>query len=102
MDRWGPRRWHWLKTAFPPTPRLDCWLCWVLAGALCVGGWAVNYLPFFLMDKTLFLYHYLPALTFQILLLPVVLQHVGDYLCRYGPRGHASRRSRESPVAVSV
>ncbi|XP_036095370.1 protein O-mannosyl-transferase 1 isoform X3 [Rousettus aegyptiacus] len=60
----------------------DCWLRWVLAGALCVGGWAVNYLPFFLMDKTLFLYHYLPALTFQILLLPVVLQHVGDYLCR--------------------
>ncbi|XP_023392326.1 protein O-mannosyl-transferase 1 [Pteropus vampyrus] len=60
----------------------DCWLRWVLAGALCVGGWAVNYLPFFLMDKTLFLYHYLPALTFQILLLPVVLQHISDHLCR--------------------
>lgn len=74
----------------------------MLAGALCVGGWAVNYLPFFLMDKTLFLYHYLPALTFQILLLPVVLQHVGDRLCRYGPRGHASQGSRESPVTVLV
>ncbi|XP_024907015.1 protein O-mannosyl-transferase 1 [Pteropus alecto] len=60
----------------------DCWLRWVLAGALCVGGWAVNYLPFFLMDKTVFLYHYLPALTFQILLLPVVLQHISDHLCR--------------------
>lgn len=60
----------------------DCWLRWVLAGALCAGGWAVNYLPFFLMEKTLFLYHYLPALTFQILLLPVVLQHVADHLCR--------------------
>lgn len=54
----------------------------MLAGALCAGGWAVNYLPFFLMDKTLFLYHYLPALTFQILLLPVVLEHVCEHLCR--------------------
>ncbi|XP_023400585.1 protein O-mannosyl-transferase 1 isoform X2 [Loxodonta africana] len=60
----------------------DCWLRWVLAGALCCGGWAVNYLPFFMMEKTLFLYHYLPALTFQIILLPVVLQHVNDHLCR--------------------
>ncbi|XP_011933272.1 PREDICTED: protein O-mannosyl-transferase 1 isoform X7 [Cercocebus atys] len=65
----------------------DAWLRWVLAGALCAGGWAVNYLPFFLMEKTLFLYHYLPALTFQILLLPVVLQHISDHLCRYGGRG---------------
>lgn len=65
----------------PPPP--DSWLRWVLAGALCAGGWAVNYLPFFLMEKTLFLYHYLPALTFQILLLPVVLQHISDHLCRY-------------------
>ncbi|XP_023602503.1 protein O-mannosyl-transferase 1 isoform X3 [Myotis lucifugus] len=60
----------------------DSWLRWVLAGALCAGGWATNYLPFFLMEKTLFLYHYLPALTFQILLLPVVLQHIGEHLCR--------------------
>ncbi|XP_034520602.1 protein O-mannosyl-transferase 1 isoform X1 [Ailuropoda melanoleuca] len=63
----------------------DSWLRWVLAGALCAGGWAVNYLPFFVMEKTLFLYHYLPALTFQILLLPVVLQHVSDHLCRSPP-----------------
>ncbi|XP_024417995.2 protein O-mannosyl-transferase 1 isoform X2 [Desmodus rotundus] len=60
----------------------DAWLRWVLAGALCAGGWAVNYLPFFLTEKTLFLYHYLPALAFQILLLPVVLQRVGEHLCR--------------------
>ncbi|XP_006892500.1 PREDICTED: protein O-mannosyl-transferase 1 isoform X2 [Elephantulus edwardii] len=59
-----------------------CWLRWVLTGMLCCGGWALNYLPFFLMEKTLFLYHYLPALTFQIILLPVVLQHVNDHLCR--------------------
>ncbi|ELK37369.1 Protein O-mannosyl-transferase 1 [Myotis davidii] len=60
----------------------DSWLRWVLAGALCAGGWAANYFPFFLMEKQLFLYPYLPALTFQILLLPVVLQHIGEHLCR--------------------
>nr|XP_034968517.1 protein O-mannosyl-transferase 1 isoform X2 [Zootoca vivipara] len=61
----------------------EAWWQWVSAGGLCVGGWAMNYLPFFLMEKTLFLYHYLPALTFQILLIPVVLQHTSEYLCRY-------------------
>ncbi|XP_034968518.1 protein O-mannosyl-transferase 1 isoform X2 [Zootoca vivipara] len=60
----------------------EAWWQWVSAGGLCVGGWAMNYLPFFLMEKTLFLYHYLPALTFQILLIPVVLQHTSEYLCR--------------------
>ncbi|KAM6184051.1 protein O-mannosyl-transferase 1 isoform 1-T4 [Erethizon dorsatum] len=60
----------------------DVWLRWALAGTLCAGGWALNYLPFFLMEKTLFLYHYLPALAFQLLLLPLVLQHVSDHLCR--------------------
>uniref|UniRef100_A0A8B9F259 Protein O-mannosyl-transferase 1 n=1 Tax=Amazona collaria TaxID=241587 RepID=A0A8B9F259_9PSIT len=61
----------------------DAWQLWVSAGGICVGGWAVNYLPFFGMEKTLFLYHYLPALTFQILLIPIVLQHIRDHLCRY-------------------
>lgn len=57
----------------------------------------MNYVPFFMMEKTLFLYHYLPALTFQILLLPVVLEHISDHLCRYGalaatpPWGYGSR-----------
>uniref|UniRef100_A0A8D2J5L5 Protein O-mannosyl-transferase 1 n=1 Tax=Varanus komodoensis TaxID=61221 RepID=A0A8D2J5L5_VARKO len=60
----------------------EAWQQWVLAGGLCLGGWAVNYLPFFLMEKTLFLYHYLPAVTFQMLLVPVVLQHTSDHLCR--------------------
>jgi len=32
-------------------------------------GWALHYLPFFLMERQLFLHHYLPALYFSILLL---------------------------------
>jgi dolichyl-phosphate-mannose-protein mannosyltransferase len=31
-------------------------------------GWALHYLPFFLMQRQLFLHHYFPALYFTILL----------------------------------
>uniref|UniRef100_A0AAZ3REV9 dolichyl-phosphate-mannose--protein mannosyltransferase n=1 Tax=Oncorhynchus tshawytscha TaxID=74940 RepID=A0AAZ3REV9_ONCTS len=57
------------------------WCQLLQAGVVCAGGWAVNYLPFFMMEKTLFLYHYLPALTFQILLIPVVLEHLHTHMC---------------------
>ncbi|XP_073456610.1 protein O-mannosyl-transferase 1 [Aquarana catesbeiana] len=58
------------------------WQALQLTGILCLGGWAVNYLPFFLMEKTLFLYHYLPALTCLILLLPPLLEHIHQHLLR--------------------
>ncbi|MGH0138746.1 UNVERIFIED_CONTAM: hypothetical protein FKN15_019306 [Acipenser sinensis] len=67
---------------------LDSWSQWVLVGVVCVGGWAVNYLPFFMMEKTLFLYHYLPALTFEILLPPIVLQHMHDHILRFPAHRH--------------
>lgn len=70
----------------------------MLAGALCTGGWALNYLPFFLMERMLFLYHYLPALTFQILLLPIVLQHASEHLCRCGH----SRPGAVKPCELSI
>ncbi|KAI0027371.1 Dolichyl-phosphate-mannose-protein mannosyltransferase-domain-containing protein [Vararia minispora EC-137] len=35
-------------------------------------GWALHYLPFFLMTRQLFLHHYLPALYFAVLLLCAV------------------------------
>ncbi|KAG8429802.1 hypothetical protein GDO86_002633 [Hymenochirus boettgeri] len=58
------------------------WLTLCLTGVLFLGGWAVNYLPFFLMEKTLFLYHYLPALTCQILLIPPLIEHIHQHLFR--------------------
>ncbi|XP_078282058.1 protein O-mannosyl-transferase 1 isoform X4 [Rhinoraja longicauda] len=60
----------------------DSWEQLILAGAVCIGGWAVNYLPFFFMEKTLFLYHYLPSLTFKILLLPIILEHIHNHVLR--------------------
>ncbi|KAJ8415464.1 hypothetical protein AAFF_G00424440 [Aldrovandia affinis] len=58
-------------------------------GVVCGGGWAVNYLPFFIMEKTLFLYHYLPALCFKILLLSAVLEHLHTDILRYPSHRHA-------------
>lgn len=42
-----------------------------LCGFLTIG-WALHYVPFFLMSRQLFLHHYLPALYFAILLLSAV------------------------------
>lgn len=86
-------QWWCCSEIYLPT---DAWSQWVLAGALCTGGWALNYLPFFLMERMLFLYHYLPALTFQILLLPIVLQHASDHLCRFGHSQLQGCDTRES------
>lgn len=52
------------------------WHQFVLLGCVCVGGWCVNFVPFFLMEKTLFLYHYLPALCYLYVLSPALLEHI--------------------------
>ena len=59
------------------------WCQFQRVGVVCVGGWLVNFLPFFLMENTLFLYHYLPAYTFLLQLLPAVLEHAHTHLLRY-------------------
>uniref|UniRef100_A0A671U1H6 Protein O-mannosyl-transferase 1 n=1 Tax=Sparus aurata TaxID=8175 RepID=A0A671U1H6_SPAAU len=59
------------------------WSQFVCLGCVCVGGWVVNFVPFFLMEKTLFLYHYLPALCYLHLLSPALLEHTHTHLLRY-------------------
>ncbi|XP_037535907.1 protein O-mannosyl-transferase 1 [Nematolebias whitei] len=58
------------------------WQQFVLLGCVCVGGWSVNFVPFLLMDRTLFLYHYLPALCHLYLLSPALLEHMYTHLLR--------------------
>ncbi|KAJ2006422.1 Protein O-mannosyltransferase 2 [Coemansia thaxteri] len=47
------------------------------------GGWALQYLPFFLMGRVTYIHHYLPALYFGLLLLAFEL----DFFFRHWRRG---------------
>ncbi|KAF9946117.1 hypothetical protein BGZ72_000667 [Mortierella alpina] len=51
-----------------------------LTGGFFFMAWAFHYLPFFLMERQLFLHHYLPALYFAILLLSVTFDLVFQFM----------------------
>ncbi|XP_026757022.2 protein O-mannosyltransferase 1 isoform X1 [Galleria mellonella] len=46
------------------------------AGYIFFLGYWLHYLPYYFMDRTLFLHHYLPAYIFKILLLSYVIDHI--------------------------
>ncbi|CAG9824993.1 unnamed protein product [Phaedon cochleariae] len=52
------------------------WHQFQLTGEICLGGYLIHYLPFFFVDRTLFLHHYLSAFAFKVLLLAATLEHV--------------------------
>lgn len=64
------------------------WRRFLSAGDTFFVGYLVHYLPYFFMDRTLFLHNYLPAFAFKLLLLSFVLDHV-DYLLRRHCSGRA-------------
>lgn len=53
------------------------------AGYILFLGYWLHYLPYFFMDRTLFLHHYLPAYIFKILLLTYVIDHIYYVLCSH-------------------
>lgn len=53
----------------------DKWEQFILIGEVFFAGYLFHYLPYFFVERTLFLYHYLPALSFKILLLAAILEH---------------------------
>ncbi|KAJ0181996.1 hypothetical protein K1T71_002718 [Dendrolimus kikuchii] len=46
------------------------------AGYILFFGYWIHYLPYFFLDRTLFLHHYLPAYVFKILLLAFMIDHI--------------------------
>ena len=54
----------------------DQWQQYMLAAELLLGGYLVNFLPYFTTERTLFLHHYFPALLFKILVLAFMVEHI--------------------------
>ena len=52
-------------------------------GGFFLGGWALHYLPFFIMGRALFLHHYLPALMFTFMVSGTVF----DFATRFETKG---------------
>ncbi|KAI5737145.1 hypothetical protein M8J76_010480 [Diaphorina citri] len=55
------------------------WSQFCLSGQVFLVAYCLHYLPYYFVERTLFLHHYLTALVFKILLAAALLQHV-DYL----------------------
>ncbi|CRK93645.1 CLUMA_CG007174, isoform A [Clunio marinus] len=52
------------------------------AGFTFLLGYLINFLPYFFVERTLFLHNYLPALIYKIYLLCFLIEHIHDILRR--------------------
>nr|XP_045592731.1 protein O-mannosyltransferase 1-like isoform X2 [Procambarus clarkii] len=57
----------------------NAWNKFCSIGEILGVGYAVHYFPYFLVDRTLFLHHYIPAYIFKLCLLAAMIEH-GHYL----------------------
>lgn len=57
------------------------WNRFIAVGEVLFAGYLVHFLPFFVVERTLFLHHYLPAFVFKVLLTAAVVDHV-HYILR--------------------
>ncbi|KAM7357423.1 protein O-mannosyltransferase rt [Cochliomyia hominivorax] len=57
------------------------WQKFLSVGHIFFIGYLIHYLPYFFMERTLFLHHYFPAFLFKLQLLCYVIEHI-DYLLR--------------------
>ncbi|XP_064648775.1 protein O-mannosyl-transferase 1-like [Lineus longissimus] len=47
---------------------------------LLIGGYLLNYLPFFAVESTYFLYHYLPAVLFKLIFVAILVEQIYSVL----------------------
>ena len=61
------------------------WNQYIQVGEVLLGGYLFHFLPFFFVDRTLFLHHYLPAYAFKVMLSAFVAAHVLQVAPKAGP-----------------
>lgn len=52
------------------------WEKFQLIGEIFLTGYLTHYLPYFFVERSLFLHHYLPAFTFKVLLMAALIEHI--------------------------
>ncbi|CAB4403826.1 unnamed protein product [Rhizophagus irregularis] len=55
------------------------WIHFLYIGKICVIGWLLHYIPFFIMGRVTYLHHYFPALYFSILMAGFIFDHFTVY-----------------------
>ena len=58
------------------------WEKFTLIIRVTLTGYVVNLLPYFFLERSLFLHHYLPALIFQHLMFVGLIEFATDYILR--------------------
>jgi len=61
------------------------WQLFGFIASLAIGGFVIHYFPFFPMERTLFIHHYLPALVFKMMLIPLLANHIQGQILRNYP-----------------
>lgn len=56
------------------------WGHFIYVGKILILGWALHFLPFYIMSRVTYLHHYFPALYFSILLLSYLARHVTSWM----------------------
>ncbi|KAG8176363.1 hypothetical protein JTE90_020761 [Oedothorax gibbosus] len=59
----------------------DVWNKFCISGKVCLFGYILHFIPYFFVDRTLFLHHYLPAYFFKLLLLVTLVEHMSFLVC---------------------
>nr|CAD7407999.1 unnamed protein product [Timema poppensis] len=54
----------------------EVWQNFTLVGEVLLAGFLFHYIPYFFVERTLFLHHYLPAFTFKVLLTAALVEHL--------------------------
>ncbi|XP_017784724.1 PREDICTED: protein O-mannosyltransferase 1 [Nicrophorus vespilloides] len=52
------------------------WNRFIFIGEIFFVGYLFHYLPYFFVERTLFLHHYLPAFVFKVLLMAALIEHI--------------------------